>query len=232
MTELTPLYDKSCQCMMCKKSFTTKKIRSRFVKVKEYESDFKPVYESVENNPLLYYINVCPHCGFSFSDDFSPFFPPGAKKTITEKVSNKWVPHEFGHQRSIGTSINAYKLGSYCATLKKEKHIIVAGIYMRLAWLYRALNNGTQEQRFMKLAVHEYKESFTADDFQGTQVSETRLLYLIGELSRRIGDEDQAVKYFSKVIEKQSGTTEPTIIEMARERWHEIRDARKQAEGI
>ncbi|WP_336864059.1 DUF2225 domain-containing protein [Peribacillus frigoritolerans] len=27
-------------------------------------------------NPLYYNIFVCPHCGFSYSEDFSRYFPP------------------------------------------------------------------------------------------------------------------------------------------------------------
>lgn len=213
---------------MCKKSFVTQKVRTRFVKVTEYDTDFCPTYEDEQSNPILYHINVCPECGFSFSDDFSRYFPPGTKELIIENVSSRWIPHSFGSVRSMYDAIKTYKLAAYCATLKKEKHVSIAGMCMRLAWLYRSLNKEQQEQRFMKLAINEYKESYSADDFQGTQVSEARILYLIGELSRRTGDIDQAVQYFSKVIERQSRTVETKIVEMARERWYEIRDLQKK----
>ena len=51
---------------------------------------------------------------------------------------------------------------------------------------------------------------------------------LIAELSRRIGDIEYATRYFSKVIEKQSTSLEPKIIEMAKERWQEIRDEKQK----
>ncbi|WP_244888201.1 DUF2225 domain-containing protein [[Bacillus] enclensis] len=60
MTELTPYYDKKIQCLACRHSYSTTKIRSRFVKVKGHESDFCPVYGSDEINPLLYNVSVCP----------------------------------------------------------------------------------------------------------------------------------------------------------------------------
>ncbi|AIE61194.1 DUF2225 domain-containing protein [Bacillus methanolicus] len=227
MAGLTPLYNKTYQCMMCKNTFSTKKVRSRFVKVTGYDSDFRPVYESDENNPILYFINVCPHCGFSFSDDSSPYFPPGTKEEITQKICKQWVPQNFGQERTVIDSIKTYKLAAYCATLKKEKHIVIAGMYMRLAWLYRSINNVMQEQRFMKLAINEYMESYSNGDYQGTQVSEIRILYLIGELSRRIHNIKQATQFFSKVIEKQSRTVETKIVGMAKDRWHEIRELQK-----
>ena len=226
MTEIEALFDKKCSCQMCGHTFTTKKIRSRFIKLLNYDTDFCPNYSSAENNPILYHIKVCPDCGYSFSDDVSPYFPPHTKDIIQEKVCAQWSPQSFSGVRTIENAIKTYKLASYCAFLKKEKHVVIAGMYLRIAWLYRMLNDSQQDQRFMKLACHEYTETYSTQDYRGTQISEVRILYLIGELSRRIGNKEQAGKYFSKVIEQQSRTTEPKIVEMTKERWYEMREAR------
>lgn len=231
LTQIEPLYDKKCECINCQKAFTTKKVRTRFIKVSSFDSDFCPTYESNENNPIFYHVQVCPHCGFSFTEDFNPYFPPGAKEVIMDKVCNQWVPRNFGEARTVTDAIKTYKLAAYCGTLKKEKHINLAGLYMRIAWLYRSLNDDEQEKRFMKLATHEYQESYVADDYRGTQVSEIRLFYLIAELSRRNSLIEQATKYFSKVIEKQKNTTETKIVEMAREGWYEIREMQKNGQA-
>ncbi|MFE8696691.1 DUF2225 domain-containing protein [Cytobacillus sp. FJAT-53684] len=232
MTEIEPIYDKKCECKMCKKAFTTKKLRSRFIKVMSYDTDFCPIYSSLEANPILYHVNVCPHCGYSSTDDFSPYFPPGSVEEIQSKVCSQWVPHDFGQNRKITDAIKTYKLAIYCSLLKKEKYIIIAGTYVRLAWLYRILENEEQEQRFMTLAMNAYMESYMTDDFRGTQVSEVRILYLIGELARRTYQIEQAVKYFSKVIEQQKRTVETGIINMAKERWYDIREQQKAAQDI
>jgi uncharacterized protein (DUF2225 family) len=224
MPPIEPIYDKKYECLFCKKPFLSKKVRSRFIKISELDTDFFPLYESEESNPLYYHIQVCPSCGFSFSDDFSKSFPPGAETAIKTEVVSRWIPHDFSGKRSIHQAIQTYKLAIYCGTLKKEKHIILAGIYMRLGWLYRILKVQDQEQRFMRLAVKEYDDSLYNGDYIGTQVSEVKLLYLIGELSRRLNDRQKAVQSFSKVIEKQRKSVEPKIIEMARERWREMRE--------
>lgn len=229
MTQIEPIFDKKCECRMCKKTFTTKKLRSRFIKVTNYDTDFCPIYASDEINPILYHVNVCPHCGFSSTDDFTPYFPPGAADEIQLKVCSQWVPHDFGQKRKVTDAIKTFKLAIYCSLLKKEKYIVVAGTYMRLAWLYRLLENTDQEKRFMKLAMDAYLHSYMEDDFEGTQVSEVRILYLIGELARRTHQTEQAVKYFSKVIEQQNRTVESGIIDMAKERWYDIREEQKSA---
>jgi len=227
LEELQPTFDRNVECIYCNNKFTTKKIRSRFIKVTEYDTDFRPHYASSEANALLYNIFVCTQCGFSFSDDFTKYFAPGTKELIHERVTAKWIPSDYSGGRTVDDAIKTYKLAGYCATLKKEKHITIAGIFLRLAWLYRQKENLEQEARFLKLARHEYLESYTTDDFKGTQVSEVRLLYLAGELSNRIGDIPAAIKYFSMVIEKQKQTVETKLVEMARERWQEIRDGHK-----
>jgi uncharacterized protein len=227
MAQLEPLYDKKCKCVMCEQLFTTKKVRSRFVKVLSFDTDFAPNYAEGFENPNLYYVNVCPNCGYSFTDEYSSYFPPGAKQIINDKICSQWVPRDFSLERSVQEALNTYKLSIYCSILKKEKHIVSAGLYIRLAWLYRSLDNNDQEMRFLKLALKEYTESYSTGDFKGTQVSELRLMYLIGDLSKRTGNSQDAVRFFSKVIEKQKQAVEPQIIQMAKDRWQEMREKQK-----
>lgn len=101
---------------------------------------------------------------------------------------------------------------------------------LRTAWLYRLQHKTDEEKRFMEVARDRYVDSFSNGDYSGTQMTETRMLYLIAELSQRIGDVEYATRFFSKVIEKQNTSIEPKIIEMAKERWQEIR-AQKEKEA-
>ncbi|WLR55741.1 DUF2225 domain-containing protein [Mesobacillus subterraneus] len=224
MTQIEPLYDKKYHCEMCEQSFTTKKVRSRFVKVLRFDTDFAPIYADGFENPNFYYVNVCPNCGYSFTDDFKTYFPPGGKKLIQDKICNQWAHHNYGDKRTVQEAMNTLKLAAYSSTLKKEKHIVSAGLYIRLAWLYRSIENHEQEMRFLKLALKEYTESYSTGDYKGTQVSELRLMYLIGDLARRLDQTQDAVRFFSKVIEKQRQSVEPQIIQLAKDRWHEMRE--------
>ena len=226
--EITPYYQKDIECLHCKQKFKSTKVRSKFIKVVSYNSDFQPIYENKEVNPLLYNIFVCEHCGFSFTDDFTKYFAPGVKEIIQEQVSSKWIPRTFGNERTMEEGIMAYKLGILSGTLKKEKFVNLAGLALRTAWLYRLQDKKKEEIRFMEIARDRYADSYSNDDYNGTQMSESRMLYLIAELSRKIGDIEYATRYFSKVIEKQNTSIEPTIIEMAKDRWQEIRAQREK----
>lgn len=196
------------------------------MKVIRFDTDFAPIYADGFENPNLYYVNVCPNCGYSFTDDFNTYFPPNGKQLIQDKICNQWAQHNYGDKRTIQEAMNTFKLAAYSSTLKKEKHIVSAGLYIRLAWLYRSTDVHEQEMRFLKLALKEYTDSYRTGDYKGTQVSELRLMYLIGDLSRRIGQTQDAVRFYSKVIEKQRQSVEPQIIQLAKDRWQEMREAK------
>ncbi|QEY22543.1 DUF2225 domain-containing protein [Psychrobacillus sp. AK 1817] len=221
--EIPPYYQKDIECLHCKNKFKSTKIRSKFIKVESHETDFQPIYQNKEINPLLYNVFVCEHCGFSFTDDFTKYFAPGLKEIIKEKISTNWIPRSYGDVRTTQDGITTYKLGILCGTLKKEKFVSIAGLALRTAWLYRMMENKEDENRFLEIARDRYSDSYSSEDYNGTQMSETRIIYMIAELSRRIGDRELATRYFSKVIEKQSTSIEPKLIEMAKERWQEMR---------
>ncbi|WP_421381121.1 DUF2225 domain-containing protein [Bacillus salacetis] len=229
MTEITPFYQKKIECLYCKSPFHSTKIRSRFIKFSHHETDFRPVYKEEQINPLLYNVNVCPECGFSFTDDFTKYIVPAQKLQIQEKLASQWSKQDFGRERSFEEAINTYKLPILTGTLKKEKSITLAGLYLRTAWLYRSIENEEQENRFTTLALKEYINTYMKDDFTGTGMSETKILYLIAELQLRLRHFREAASYFSKVLASQKNSVEPRIIELARERWHEMRDDYKKA---
>jgi uncharacterized protein len=229
MEILSPYFERNIRCHLCEQPFTTTKIRSRFVKLKGLDTDFCPLYISKELNPLIYNVHVCPHCGYSFTDDFYPKFIPAIKDKLALTLFERWTPKNYGAHRTIEESINTYKLAIFCGIEKKEKHIVIAGLYLRTAWLYRIMNNHEEEQRFLKLAVQEYVNAYLIEDVPRYGMSEVKLLYLIGELSRRTGQYIQAASYFSRVFQLRKHTIEKRIVEMARDQWYLTREAYKKS---
>jgi uncharacterized protein len=222
--ELEYLYNKMVYCQMCQETYTTKKILTKYIRATKHDTDFCSYYTSTKINPLLYYVHVCPGCGYSSSDEFSTFFPPTSFETIQEKVCTNWNGANYCHERTVEQAINTYKLAIYCATLKKERHITLSGLYLRLSWIYRTEKmNVKEETRFLRLALNEYSDSYMNGDFVHTHLTEIKLLYLIGDISRRLGKNEQATRYFSHVIQMQKESIEKGIVEMAKDRWAEMR---------
>lgn len=219
MHPLEAFYEKKLICVYCSKPFTSLRVRSRFSIPYQVDGDFCPHYRAGNYNPHFYYVNVCPECGFAFSEEFSDQFPKGTKEVIGVQITGQWTKRDFGKVRDIHQALESYKLAILAGSLKREKNAVLAGLCLRLAWLYRTENNTDQETRFMGLAFKAYEESFLHSDFTGTSMSEINVLFMLGELSRRLGQYKKAITYFAKVIEHKEGKDEQKIITRAREQW-------------
>lgn len=76
-----------------------------------------------------------------------------------------------------------------------------------------------QEKRFMAMALKAYEESYVLSDFAGTSMSEFKVLFMIGELSRRLGQYPKAISYFSKIVQHKNAKDEQKMVNLAREQW-------------
>lgn len=213
------LYSKSMTCPSCKSSYKTMKVRSRFATPSTIDSDFCPHYKDGSLNPNYYYINVCPECGFSYSDEFSQELTVKVKDNISKRLSNKWERRDFGKLRDVNQAIETYKLAIYSGTIVNEKHAVMGGLCLRLAWIFRELCQQEEEKRFLSLALNEFEDSYVHSDFPGTSLSEMKVLFLAGELNRRLGKLQEAINYFAKTIEHPNHSQERRILLLAREQW-------------
>lgn len=219
MQLLEPFYERKIACIFCGKLFSTFKVRSRFAIPYQIDSDFCPHYREGNFNPHFYTVSVCPKCGFAFSKEFSEEFPLGTREIINLKIAEHWTERNFGELRDIQQALETYKLAILAGSLKKEKSAVLAGLCLRLAWLYRYEKMQEQENRFLGLALNSYEESFIQSDFVGTSMSELNILFMIGELSRRLGQYHKAISYFSKVIQHKDANKEPKMVNKARKQW-------------
>lgn len=213
------LYAKTVHCPFCEYEFATMKVRSRMAAPYAIDSDFCPHYREGTTNPNYYYVNVCPECGFAFTEEFTKEISLEARAQIKLRIGARWEKRDFGQMRDELQAIESFKLAIFAATLKKEKHALLGGLCLRLAWIYRDAHNNDEEERFLLLAVKEMEEAYVQSDFVGTAVSEMQVLYLTAELHRRLGNYQEAVNYFSKVTEHPNRNNERRILILAREQW-------------
>ncbi|MDR7317891.1 DUF2225 domain-containing protein [Brevibacillus nitrificans] len=232
--KVSALYDRSCICRHCQTPFSTKRIRGGSLTTAHRDSDFYTRFKEQSLNPILYTVNVCPTCGFAFTDQFKPKLSAWEKQAVDEQISSKWTPKDFGSIRQVPEAIVSYKLAIYAAEITDQPHSVKAGLYLRLAWLYRSLEKAEEELRFLGMAVDEYEMSYIHSDYaQGDkEMSEVRLLYLIGELYRRLEKYDLAIKYFGKALAFRNTTMESGIIRMAQDQWQLAREEHKEKQKI
>ncbi|RXJ00350.1 DUF2225 domain-containing protein [Anaerobacillus alkaliphilus] len=226
-SDIDPLYDKTTKCLLCDHKFHTKKVRSRFSLARSMETDFFTEYIHDTNgkniNPLLYYVNVCPSCGYSYSDEANTYFLSGTKEAIMEKITTHWKGQDyFCDVRNKKVAIDSYKLAILAGSIKKERPIVMAGLHMRLSWIYRTLEMTEEETRFKGYALEQYEKSYFQGDFQNSSMSAIRLSYLIGELHRQFGNFQKASQFFSKIIHIKQPMKDRLFIELARDQWYDM----------
>ncbi|MCK0470336.1 DUF2225 domain-containing protein [Halalkalibacter sp. APA_J-10(15)] len=224
---LTPLYDKESVCQICAHKHSTKRVRTRFLKVENIHTDFFTEYKDSSIHPLLYEAIVCPNCGFAFMDTFSSSINSDSLNVIKEQLRG-WSVQDFGQERHVVDAIKATKLAVISGMVKKEKTIVMASLCLRLGWLCRMRKDEQEERRFLLKALEKYKASYLEADYDGTTMTDIKMLYMIGEIARRVEHTEDALKYLAKVVEHKNKHEEKKIVEMAREQWYAIRENDKE----
>ncbi|GAA3409303.1 DUF2225 domain-containing protein [Paenibacillus hodogayensis] len=218
MAELAPLYSIKVSCICCEQSFQTSKVRPSFKKATGTDSDFCVHYKAV--NPDYYVVRVCPFCGYAFTENFSESMTPKHKQTYYDKLGKSWTGQDLTGERDWGAAMQTYKLALLCAQIKEEKDRVIAGMLHHIAWLYRIQSNKEQEQRFLGFALDAYVRVF---ETEGAEVNNARLMYLIGELNRRLGNYQKAVLWFGRVINDKK-IMDSAMIRASREQWVQTRE--------
>ncbi|AIQ60746.1 DUF2225 domain-containing protein [Paenibacillus borealis] len=218
MPELIPLYSIKVVCCNCEHEFSTSRVRPSLKKAIRRDADFCSYYK--DENPDYYVVRVCPKCGFASTENSADKLVEWQRKSFEAQVGRRWKARDFGEKRSWEVALETYKLALICAQSIKDKERIIASLLHHIAWLYRYQGDTVQEQRFLRYSLDEYVKVFENDSSGG---NDARLMYLIGELNRRVGDFTVAVRWFSRVINDQR-IVDAAMIRASREQWAILRE--------
>lgn len=217
---MEPLYESKMTCICCDTVFMTTRVRPSFKKAASVDSDFCGHYAS-GINPDFYVVRVCPSCGFASTENGLDKLNEKQKKTYYERIGVNWKGgQDFGGARTAEQAMVAYKLALLTAQATDAKDRIVAGLLHHIAWLYRYENNEQEEQRFLKFALEAYIRVY---ETEGVSVNNAKLMFLIGDLNRRIGENNEAIKWFSRVVNDKK-IMDAAMIRACREQWQLIRE--------
>lgn len=220
--DLTYTVDK--ECPICKLNVQVTKVRSKLQMIKQ-DSDFCTYYRDI--NPNYYTIWVCPHCGYAAQDTYFDELSPAALDKIQKFLKGKQVSVNFLGTRSLEQAIATYKLAIFYAEMTAALPSRLAGLYLKLAWLYREAEQEEEEQILLNKAREYYEQATLKERFPIGNMTEITLEYVIGELYRRTGHIDQALAYLSKVVGNPQAKAEKRMLEMAKTAWHQARDEKR-----
>ncbi|CAG7640918.1 hypothetical protein PAESOLCIP111_04186 [Paenibacillus solanacearum] len=216
-----PLFQVNVACPHCESEYKTSRVRPSFKKASGTDTDFYVRYKEI--NPDYYVVRVCPSCGFSCTENSTERLNSVQKQAFAGKVGGQWTAKDYGGERSWDNALYTYKLALLCAQTVKEKNRITAGLLHHIAWLYRDRGETEQEQRFLSYALDEYTRVF---ETEGNELNNARLMYLIGELNRRLRNYNQAVRWFARVINDRR-IMDAAMIRACREQWAVTREDMK-----
>ncbi|WP_202903367.1 DUF2225 domain-containing protein [Gorillibacterium massiliense] len=216
--KLEPLYLITAKCDYCETSFHTSRVRHSLKKAHFTDTDFYMRYKGV--NPDYYVVTVCPNCGYAFTENFSKGLAPVIRTSFELKVVKNWTGHDYGGERNWDDALHTYQLALLSAQIKNEKDRVVAGLLHHIAWLYRDAGNKKQEERFLEHALDSYVRVY---ELEGISVDNARLMYLMGELNRRLGRYNEAVRWFSRVINDKN-IIDAAMIRASRDQWKVTRE--------
>lgn len=220
------LFSKKFNCPLCERGFTSLKVKSAsLTKIKD-DTDFCPYYKEI--NPLFYYIAVCPFCGYSYSYENTAELHKEQKEILKEKVTTNWRRKEYSNERSLQDAIDSYRLALYCGQYSGLTSGSIAILSLRLAWLYRFEENKKKEEQFLQYANERFEEAYYQESLPIGHLKEDALLYLLGEINRRLKNYREAIHWFNRQIQLPKEQNRPFIERRTREQWSLTQEERKR----
>lgn len=213
-------YQQDILCPVCQQKFPQVKLRKSACPVEGRDSDFFVRYSGIDAN--WYSVWVCSCCGYAATDASFAEIKANEAALIKAALTGHPAPKLDG-QRDFEAAAKAFKQALFCNQARKAKASAMAGLYLRMAWLFRGQNDPATERAYLDQALGSYTEAYQREPTPIGKMSALTLTYLIGELSRRIGNYKEAVQYFSIVVSDKSGTDQ-NIVNLARDQWHQARD--------
>jgi uncharacterized protein (DUF2225 family) len=222
------IWNKEVKCPLCHTKFQVENVWLNRVKFDRVYTDMGKEYKGI--NPLWYEIWVCPFCFYAAyrNESFLKFMPfdvdgfEDLRPTLKKIVGS----HSFKEPRDFELAVLSYKLAMISLQCKKRVSAARYGmLFMRLAWLFRAIKKPEEEKKYLKLALTRYVE---ANDKESNpeigSIGELGLFYTIGELYRRTGQEKEALNYFMKAFTDKELHGDTSFIKKARDQYENIKE--------
>lgn len=215
------LYTVEKVCPVCDKTFNVTRVRTRLTMIKK-DSDFCTYYHGV--NPYYYHVWVCPHCGYAVPE---PEFDRPPSEKVVAFLKGRKVNVDFSGIRTREQAISTYKLAIFYGEMTGVYASKIAGLYLRLGWVYRDGELKEEEQLALTKAIEFYDKAMASENFPIGNMTEPMLVYLYADLLRRTGKLDEALVFYNRVIANPQAKMDPRILNLARTAWQEAREEKK-----
>ncbi|ABI68899.1 DUF2225 domain-containing protein [Syntrophomonas wolfei] len=217
------LFDREVLCPVCEEKFKTKNVRSSKLRLDKVDNDLRQRF--VDFEPLWYLVWTCPNCYYSnFNFEFKQVSEVFTKKLLEQgKQLKAKVRLQFSEPRKLDeVFVTYYLMLQSLQAAGKPNPTEAAKVWLRLSWLY---NDAGDEEMFLyasQQALDMFKDTFYNTRRETSIEQDQRLSLLLGELSMRIGENTEALKFFRGAIARKGGNN--TINRQAEDRIRDLKD--------
>jgi uncharacterized protein (DUF2225 family) len=192
------LYDSQVTCPVCENIFKARSIKTSAARVSSKDSDSFIRYSVI--NPYFYDVWLCNKCGYAaMKIDFNRI-REYHKEAIRSKLTPRWHSKTYPEVYDVNIAIERYKLSLLNYYLMEAKSSKKAMNCLKLAWMHRLIGDEENELIFLTESLEGFNHAYYSEEFPIYGMNKFSCMYLIGELNRRVGDTDNALIWFSRVI--------------------------------
>ena len=208
------IFEKTYTCPVCDYEFKSRMVRTGKVRLIGADSDLRPRYQGVDS--LKYDAVLCPQCGYAALNRYFNFVMSAQAKNIKEKISSNFrYQPESEKIYSYDDALTRHKMALLNTVVKNGKNSERAYTCLKMAWLCRGKREllmkgeykkeevtelGNEEKELLTNAFEGFQAAFSKEDFPMCGMDQYTMMYLLAELARRIGKNDDAKRYVSKVL--------------------------------
>jgi uncharacterized protein len=215
------LYGKSYRCPICSSDFKSQTVKIGKARLVSKDTDLMPRYESI--NPLFYDVVICQKCGYSALSKYFEKIKEEQISLIKSKITPNFKSKIYPEIYDLDIAIERYKLTLLNAVIKNTRNSEKAYICLKIGWLYRLKQDKQNELKFLEQSYIGFKEAYGKEAFPICGMDSFTLMYLIGELARRLGNNDEALQWLGKVITGRN--VNPKLKDLARDQKNLIKDS-------
>jgi len=198
VNKLSHIYEKEVSCPVCNNVFKAKAVKTSSYRLASKDSDLFMRFSLI--NPYFYDVWICDNCGYaSLKNDFGRLSDLQVNAVIT-KVKSKWKGREYPEEYNEDIAIERYKLALLNYIVIGAKSSKKAMTCLKIAWMYRLKTDTENENIFLSESLKGFEDAYLNEDLPIYGMDKFTLIYLIGELNRRLAQDDKALKWFGDVI--------------------------------
>lgn len=178
-------------CPTCHHEFETQVVKA--VTHQGQDSDFFPHYLGV--NPLPFFLISCPNCSYTAYPEDYPF-----DGTNSNKVSEAFIKKilKMPITKKIPDDARKFFLAAKIYEESKKNPHHIGNLYLRGSWCCRLKEDRKAEIELQQLAIKFFRDAVDKSTIRNPDNLPV-VVYLIGELYRRLEDKKKAREWFGEV---------------------------------